>query len=88
MHVITKTISHIKKKIEKREDIPYVHQVLIYGGQKLEESKSLNDYNIPDFGELELVQSGQLYTVVVIVTQRQRKQIIISPSYLKLTKLH
>lgn len=66
--MVTKTISHIKKKIEKSEGISYDHQVLIYGGQKLEENKSLDDYDIADFDELELVQSGQLYTSRCIVS--------------------
>ena len=57
--MVTKTISHIKKKIEKSLNIPYDHQVLIYGGQKLEENKSLNDYNITEFDELELVEIGK-----------------------------
>ena len=57
--MITKTISNIKKKIEKSEGIPYDQQVLIYGGQKLEENKSLDDYDIADFSELELVKNGQ-----------------------------
>ena len=64
LHVVTKTISCIKKKIEKSEGIPYDHQVLIYGGQKLEGNKSLDDYDIGDFDELELVQSGQFYNTV------------------------
>ena len=57
-NVINKRISHIKKKIEKSEDIPYDNQVLVYDAEKLEENKSLDDYNIDSFDELELVRSG------------------------------
>lgn len=61
LHVVTNTISHIKKKIEKEEKIPYDLQVLVYGGEKLEENKSLDDYSVDGFDELELIQSGQFY---------------------------
>ena len=61
LHMVNKTIGHIKKKIEKSKDlnIPYDHQMLIYGEKKLEENKSLDDYNIPEFDELELVEISE-----------------------------
>ena len=58
-NVVTKTISHIKRKIEKSEEIPYENHVLVFDGERLEENKSLDDYNIDSFSELELVTSGQ-----------------------------
>ena len=60
-NVVNKRISHIKREIEKREEIPYDSQVLVYDGEKLEENKSLDDYHIDSSDELELVQCGQLY---------------------------
>ena len=59
--MVNKRISHIKRKIEKHEEIPYDSQVLVYDGEKLEENKSLDDYHIDSYDELELVQCGQLY---------------------------
>ena len=39
--------------------------MLVYNGQKLEENKSLQDYNISDFSELELLQNGEpLYVIL------------------------
>jgi len=46
--------------IEDIEGFACDDQTLVHGGQKLEENKSLDDYNITDFNELELVLSGQL----------------------------
>ena len=64
-NVVNKRISHIKRKIEKSEKIPYDNHVLVYGGKKLEENKLLDDYNIHSFDELELVLSGQFYFTVL-----------------------
>ena len=66
LHVVNTTISHIKKKIEKIEGIPYDRQVLVYGGEKLEENKLLGDYGINSFDQLELIQSGQFYFSICI----------------------
>ena len=62
--MVTKTINHIKRKIEKSEGIPYDNHVLVFDGKRLEEHKSLDDYNINSFDELELVPIGQSYCSV------------------------
>jgi len=50
------TIGDIKKMVEVTETSQHT---LVYKGQKLEENKSLQDYNISDFSELELLQNGE-----------------------------
>lgn len=69
LHVVkSKTIGHVKKMIEDiRRDTSCDHHTLVYDGKKLEENKSLSDYSIVDYSELELVGSGQFSCTYVLV---------------------
>ena len=58
--------------IEGTETSPYT---LVYKGQKLKENKSLQDYNISDFSELELLQNGE----PVCVTYRMNLNDTVDP---------
>lgn len=40
------TVDQLKASIEAADKIPVIQQNLIFGGQKLEDEKTLNDYNI------------------------------------------
>lgn len=42
------TVETIKKKIQSKKGIPLKGQVLIYGGQRLENGRKISDYNIKD----------------------------------------
>jgi ubiquitin len=49
------SIEDVKAKIAEKEGIPAEQQRLIFGGQQLQDSKTLDDYNVGDDATLHLV---------------------------------
>ena len=49
------SIEDVKAKISEKEGVPPEQQRLIFGGQQLEDSKTLDDYNVGDDATLHLV---------------------------------
>jgi len=56
---ITESIGNLKKMIEEKQGIPLEHQRIIFNGDKLEDEKSLEDYNIVQDTTLHLVAFQQ-----------------------------
>ena len=51
----TDSIDSIKQKVQEREGIPPNRQQLFFNGQRLEEGKTLSDYNIQKESILDLI---------------------------------
>lgn len=49
------SIEDVKAKIAEKEGIPPEQQRLIFGGQQLQDSKTLDDYDVGDDATLHLV---------------------------------
>ena len=63
------SIEDVKAKISEKEGVPPEQQRLIFGGQQLEDSKTLDDYNVGDDATLHLVlrlRGGEDDDIVVV----------------------
>jgi ubiquitin len=60
------TIEEVKAKISEKEGIPPEQQRLIFGGQQLEDAKTLEDYGVGDDDTFHLVL--RLVSSLVLVT--------------------
>ena len=52
---ITDSIENVKLEIQRKEEIPFNEQQLMYDGQHLEDAQTLSDYNIQEDDILHLV---------------------------------
>ena len=52
---ITDSMEYVKLEIQRKEEIPFNQQQLMYHGQQLEDAQTLSDYNIQEDDILHLV---------------------------------
>ena len=74
------SIANIKAKIESEEGIPVHNQTLIYNGKKVEDGRTLSDYNIEKEALLHLVETKGLMRITVKTQDDKTTFVDVNPT--------